>query len=187
MDEHEKKAFCKIIDEFAKLNAKLDELGRKVDAMGNVEVIIGDHPLNDVVVKSVREAVAKKPITEWREASIKLWYRADVLVPGGETFDEPETVQDLIDAIDGRANFCGRIKLEIVDKGKPDNAALKLLSKRERQIAKWVIRSVKTKKIAQQLDISAHTVANHIKNMRRKLGVNSRSQLVCRLAGLPFE
>lgn len=55
---------------------------------------------------------------------------------------------------------------------------LKALTKRERQVAKWVIAGKSDWETGRILDISHKTVNFHVENIKRKYGVSSRSQFV---------
>jgi DNA-binding NarL/FixJ family response regulator len=64
-----------------------------------------------------------------------------------------------------------------------DIAGWERLSEREREIALALIEGKYPKAIAQALDISVHTVRNHLKTIYRKLGVRSQLELVTRFSG----
>lgn len=69
---------------------------------------------------------------------------------------------------------------------RPDPASIagwERLSEREREIALSLIEGKYPKAIAQALEISVHTVRNHLKTIYRKLGVRSQLELVTRFAG----
>jgi DNA-binding NarL/FixJ family response regulator len=51
------------------------------------------------------------------------------------------------------------------------------LSKRERQIAELVLQGLRYKDVAAALDISEHTVRNHLRNVFSKLRITSRVEL----------
>ncbi len=51
------------------------------------------------------------------------------------------------------------------------------LSKREDEVAQWVVRGATNKDVASALDISEKTVEKHISHILRKLGFTSRAQL----------
>jgi len=55
------------------------------------------------------------------------------------------------------------------------------LSRREREIAELIVKGRSNKEIEDELFISIHTVKNHIYRLYRKIGVNSRGQLMSRL------
>jgi DNA-binding NarL/FixJ family response regulator len=84
--------------------------------------------------------------------------------------------QDLIDAIErvtsGRSYF-DTIKDFV--KGEPDPGYH--LSERELEIIRLIIHGETSQEIADRLFISEHTVKTHRKNIFRKLGLNSTSQL----------
>ena len=52
------------------------------------------------------------------------------------------------------------------------------LTKREAQIARLLARRASNREIAQQLDLSPHTVRHHVENIFAKLGVHSRRSIV---------
>ena len=51
------------------------------------------------------------------------------------------------------------------------------LTPREEEVAKLLLYGENTKQIAIKLNISTHTVNFHIKNLYKKLGINSRAEL----------
>ena len=57
-----------------------------------------------------------------------------------------------------------------------------LISQREVQVFEHLIAGDPVPMIASRLHISEHTVRNHVKSIYRKLGVNSRVQLLCRFS-----
>ncbi len=59
-----------------------------------------------------------------------------------------------------------------------DKAAFELLTNREQQILKLLVQRLRDKEIADRLFISSQTVNFHLKNIYRKLGVNSRREAV---------
>lgn len=84
--------------------------------------------------------------------------------------------KDLIDAIErvtsGKSYF-DSIKDFSISEVKP----IYNLSEREIEIIKWVVNGNTTYEIADQLFISEHTVKTHKKNIFKKVGINSVSQL----------
>ncbi|MBU1013935.1 MAG: helix-turn-helix transcriptional regulator [Bacteroidetes bacterium] len=57
------------------------------------------------------------------------------------------------------------------------------ISIREKQVFELIIKGKSNKEIEQELLISSHTVKNHIYSIFRKVGVQSRSQLINRVLG----
>jgi DNA-binding CsgD family transcriptional regulator len=58
---------------------------------------------------------------------------------------------------------------------------LDLLSRRERDVVAHLLQGHRVVSIAELLDVSEHTVRNHLKSIFRKLGVHSQAELVDRL------
>jgi DNA-binding NarL/FixJ family response regulator len=55
---------------------------------------------------------------------------------------------------------------------------LSLLTQREEQIVNMVIQGLPNREIAVKLDVSMHTVKNHLFRVYEKLGVSNRVELV---------
>ena len=58
----------------------------------------------------------------------------------------------------------------------PDHDALKLLSRRERDVLRLIARGMDNAEIAEELGISPRTAKNHVSNILAKLGLSSRIQ-----------
>jgi DNA-binding CsgD family transcriptional regulator len=54
------------------------------------------------------------------------------------------------------------------------------LTRREAQIARLLARRATNREIAEQLDLSPHTVRHHVESIFAKLGVHSRRAVVVR-------
>lgn len=67
----------------------------------------------------------------------------------------------------------------LLDRPDPEPAAdpTQPLSRREMQVATLVARGRQTKEVAYQLDLSEHTVENHLRRIYGKLGIHSRTAL----------
>ena len=59
----------------------------------------------------------------------------------------------------------------------PAGARLVKLTRREQEVAALVARGFTNRQIATELSISEYTVANHIANILKNLGVSSRAQI----------
>lgn len=63
----------------------------------------------------------------------------------------------------------------------PVHPDLDLLSRRERDVVAQLLQGHRVVSIAELLEVSEHTVRNHLKSIFRKLGVHSQAELVDRL------
>lgn len=63
----------------------------------------------------------------------------------------------------------------------PSHPDLDLLSRRERDVVTHLLQGHRVVSIAELLEVSEHTVRNHLKSIFRKLGVHSQAELVDRL------
>ena len=63
----------------------------------------------------------------------------------------------------------------------PTHPDLDLLSRRERDVVTHLLQGHRVVSIAELLDVSEHTVRNHLKSIFRKLDVHSQAELVDRL------
>ncbi|MDJ0924598.1 MAG: LuxR C-terminal-related transcriptional regulator [Acidimicrobiia bacterium] len=63
----------------------------------------------------------------------------------------------------------------------PSHPDLELLSRRERDVVTHLLQGHRVVSIAELLEVSEHTVRNHLKSIFRKLGVHSQAELVDRL------
>ena len=59
---------------------------------------------------------------------------------------------------------------------------MRLLAKREVEVARLVADGLSNKEIGARLFISVHTVDSHIRSILNKLGVNSRAQIAAWMA-----
>ena len=59
-----------------------------------------------------------------------------------------------------------------------DTSPLALLSKRERQVLELLLEGHARKEVATRLNLSAHTVADYLKIIHKKLDVSSRAELL---------
>ena len=59
-----------------------------------------------------------------------------------------------------------------------------ILTKREKEVFKLLVKNKTTKEIAYELNISEKTVRNHISNVMQKLGVKGRAAAVVELLKL---
>jgi len=93
---------------------------------------------------------------------------------------EPKEIQEAIQAVlNGKSIFCNNILNVILQKKEAENDCNPTkLSRRENEIAILIAKGLTNKKISEQLKLSFHTVHTHRKNIMKKLGVNSSSEVV---------
>ena len=94
--------------------------------------------------------------------------------------------KEIIDAIHATAKgekfFCHKILEIIIEKHlsppSTQNCAPSKLTTREIEILQLIAEGVTTKEIAYQLNLSTHTIYTHRKNIMKKLGLNSSSEMI---------
>ena len=59
----------------------------------------------------------------------------------------------------------------------PADEPTERLTAREQEVALLVARGLTNRRIAEELSISEHTVANHVRKILKKLGLHSRAQI----------
>ncbi len=95
--------------------------------------------------------------------------------------DEREIVDAVIATAKQEKFFCNKV-LDLVLEGqiesKLPNCKPSLLSDREIEIVETMAEGKKAKEIANELDLSIHTVYTHQKNIMKKLNVNSSTDVI---------
>lgn len=80
----------------------------------------------------------------------------------------------------GKRFYCGDI-LDVLMKPAPTKKTAnkeELLSTREIEVLEWVVKGLTTNQIADQLNVSPHTINSHRKNMLKKLELTSPVELI---------
>jgi DNA-binding CsgD family transcriptional regulator len=70
--------------------------------------------------------------------------------------------------------------LHRTDGADPSGDELVSLTRRERQVLTLLLKGLSRKRVAADLRLSEHTIADHLKEIYRKLGVKSRAELLAR-------
>ncbi len=78
----------------------------------------------------------------------------------------------------GGSTLTPRVAEKLLKQLAPARTELSQLSKRELEVLNFISLGLKYEDIADELDISVHTVRHHIEKIYKKLGVNSRGQAV---------
>ncbi|MBX2846525.1 MAG: response regulator transcription factor [Saprospiraceae bacterium] len=93
--------------------------------------------------------------------------------------------REILDAIEatskGEKFFCNRV-LDFILEGQieklPTNCKPSILSSREMDVVKCMSRGLKAKDIADELDLSIHTIYTHQKNIMKKLNLKSSAEVI---------
>jgi DNA-binding NarL/FixJ family response regulator len=127
-------------------------------------VMLMDYPEREVVIDAFRAGV--RGIFK-RSAPVNLLYRCISAVHSGQIWASTEEHQYL---------------LAVVQNTKPlrclDSRGQKILSKREQDIVPLVAEGLTNKEISEKLQLSEHTVKNHLFRIYEKLGISSRVELI---------
>ena len=86
----------------------------------------------------------------------------------------------LIDVYEGRGSMSPSIARKVAEYFHPKKKLSESLTPREVDIVNGIIEGLSYKLLASKLEISIDTVRKHIKNIYRKLQINSKSQLMSR-------
>jgi len=89
----------------------------------------------------------------------------------------------LLEVMRGGAFFSRSVARRVLHHFKPTPTAQpKLLSEREHQVLQGIVDGLGDKQIAARLEVAVVTVRTHVRNIYRKLQVNSRGELLSRAA-----
>ena len=78
---------------------------------------------------------------------------------------------------EGRAMSLEQAVEHVPGKASPTQEAPSALTRREREIAALIAQGLTNRQIASELTISEHTVVTHVREIRKKLGFHSRTQI----------
>jgi len=111
------------------------------------------------------------------------WHILKAIAAGasGYLLKDDESIQietAIIDIAGGGAPISPSIARHLMKHFRPEERLLEKLTKREQQVLQKVAKGYTTQEIAKMEGLSYHTVATHVKNIYRKLSVNSRAEAV---------
>lgn len=111
------------------------------------------------------------------------WHILKAIAAGasGYLLKDDESIQietAIIDLAGGGAPISPSIARHLMKHFRPEEQLLEKLTKREQQVLQKVAKGYTTQEIAEMEGLSYHTVATHVKNIYRKLSVNSRAEAV---------
>lgn len=127
-------------------------------------VVLSMHEHEEYVFRALRAGASGYVVKQSTSTELVLALRA---VAGGSTFLSPTISQILIDDYVHRAGARDK-----------DDAALDILTPREREVLQLIARGFNNRQIAERLHISVKTVETHRGNMMRKLDVHDRAGVV---------
>ena len=99
----------------------------------------------------------------------------------GYLLKDDESIQietAIVDLAAGGAPISPSIARHLMKHFRPEEQLLEKLTKREQQVLQKVAKGYTSLEIAEMEGLSYHTVATHVKNIYRKLSVNSRAEAV---------
>jgi DNA-binding NarL/FixJ family response regulator len=92
---------------------------------------------------------------------------------------EKEEILDAIAAVErGEKFYCHKILDVVMEHESGCNCDAAVLTRRELEIVQRICEGFKTQEIAQQLNLSVHTINTHRKKVLRKLGVRTPNELI---------
>ncbi|MCR9135705.1 MAG: response regulator transcription factor [Alphaproteobacteria bacterium] len=100
------------------------------------------------------------------------------LLKDSRSLDIVNSVRQLISGRSPISTSVARYIIQVVQKTDQTDSAKELLTEREMDILWGIAKGFTYKDVAEKLGISSKTVPSHIKNIYRKLEVNSRSEAV---------
>jgi DNA-binding NarL/FixJ family response regulator len=150
-----------------------------------VSLLITDHTIVDVL--SITELISLRnssPETavlvltaEINQMQIRELHNAGIRNVSLKTDDRDELIRAVEAALKGRQHYSDGV-LDILLRKQDSVDANGLLTKSEVDIVRQIASGLTTKEIAARKQISFHTVMTHRKNIFRKLGISSSSELL---------
>ncbi len=150
-----------------------------------VELIITDYVMFDFMsvadLSGIRKLSPETPVMVLSAAisqmQIKDLNKAGIRNVSLKTDDREELLQAVEAALKGKQHYSGSVLDILLKKNDPVDLAGPL-TKSEIDIVRQIASGLTTKEIAVKKQISFHTVMTHRKNIFRKLGISSSSELV---------
>ncbi len=157
------------------------------------DVVLIDHTAEGFGAQAIREGVRRSRNTRFvsitpdpSTVTLMSAIRAGVTSYIKKDCDLNEIIDAVLDTADGRKFFCGRILDTLrkaafdVDKfiAEPLSCAPVTLSERECQVIALIAEGQSYTRIAERLNLSAHTITTHRRNIMQKLGVNNTAAVV---------
>lgn len=138
-----------------------------VDFPGTRVLIFSMHNDPDYILKSIENGVDGYLLKDADKEEI---LRAMNAVHSGEKYFPPDVSAILVSTLQqGKGNIKGPAQ---------ENSVIGIISRKEREILRFIADGMSSKEIAEKLDLSIRTVSNHRANMLKKTGLNNTAELV---------
>ena len=156
-------------------------------------VVVIDHTAEGFGASAIRDGIAQQRRVRFvaitpdpSEVALMSALRAGVTSYIKKDCEADEIVDAVVRTADGDKFFCGKIleaidraSLDVYDLSHPDlGCGPTSLSERECEIVALIAEGFSYTRIADRLNLSAHTVTTHRKNIMGKLGVNNTAAVV---------
>lgn len=157
------------------------------------DVVVIDHTADGFGAQAIRDGLRRSKTTRFvsitpdpSPVALMSAIRAGVTSYIKKDCDLGEIVDAVLQTADGQKFFCGKILDTLrkasfdVDKflAEPLSCAPVTLSERECQVIGLIAEGQSYTRIAEHLNLSAHTVTTHRRNIMQKLGVNNTAAVV---------
>ncbi|NTV03085.1 MAG: response regulator transcription factor [Chlorobiaceae bacterium] len=150
-----------------------------------ITLLVTDHTIADVIsiteLISMKKNLPETPVlvltSEINQMQIRELHNAGLRNVSLKTDDRDELIRAVEAALKGRQHYSDGV-LDILLRKQESIDTNGLLTKSEVEIVRQIATGLTTKEIAVRKQISFHTVMTHRKNIFRKLGVTSSSELL---------
>jgi DNA-binding NarL/FixJ family response regulator len=129
-------------------------------------ILISGESENDIIWKGLSNGAKGYLIKPISFETIK--EQIEIIQKGG-AFMTPEVAKKLLD------------KVNTVTEQKTSSQKIIGLTKKENEVVQQVIKGLSYKEVSIMLSISYSTVNDHLKNIYKKMNVNSKSELICKI------
>lgn len=161
---------------------------KEISDMGNEFYIQNIHPEDKHILLESIQWFIKNPTVPWKgtyrvkhKTGQWIWFHATGKVIKYNSDGSPHLIGGVMVQLDENSDRSGNLLqfLKSTDLNYSSNFHLQeLLSQREMEIVRLVLKNTSTKDISTLMSISELTVKTHLKNIFNKLNINSRSELV---------
>jgi DNA-binding NarL/FixJ family response regulator len=129
-------------------------------------ILISGESENDIIWKGLSNGAKGYLIKPISFETIK--EQIEIIQKGG-AFMTPEVAKKLLD------------KVNTVTEQKTSSQKIIGLTKKENEVVQQIIKGLSYKEVSIMLSISYSTVNDHLKNIYKKMNVNSKSELICKI------